>query len=245
MWREEEKDTKELIHLTNEETEGQVRWSLSEEVRTRSTPERRKGTAWGAQGPALRRSDWEAPRSREKALSVQEWELHSVGGRLTLPSNDQRIPALSDVEVVSSAPAFHGRGNQESVRLAQGMTWGRGQLKGWLAAPEAQEGLARFLVGHSRCCREGEPGCGVTTACPLHLQATLFWVYLLSMVSRQQKKPGWGRIQEKRLPWMKIQSLLRDPAFNLALQPFIISTEVSAIQVSGWNCQSRLIQTDS
>lgn len=33
---------------------------------------------------------------------------------------------------------------------------------------------------------------------------------------------------------MKIQSFLRDPAFNLALRPFSISTQISAIQVLGW-----------
>lgn len=112
---------------------------------------------WAAQGPALHLSGWEAPRSGERVLSLQEWELDIVGGRLIFPSNDQRIPDLSEVEVISSAPPFHGRGSQESVSLAQGVTCGGGQMTWWPAAPEAQEGLACFLVGcsHWRLQRRG------------------------------------------------------------------------------------------
>lgn len=162
-------------------------------------------------------------------LSVQEWELYIVGGRLIFPSNDQRIPDLSDVEVISSDPSFHGRGNQESVSLAQWMTCGCGQLKWWLAAPDPGRAYSRFTDS----CREGEPDCGVTTVHSLDLQATLSCEFICSpwFLGSKRSQDGEG-VQEKRLPWMKIQSLLRDPAFNLALKPFIISTEVSAIQVS-------------
>lgn len=162
-------------------------------------------------------------------LSVQEWELYIVGGRLIFPSNDQRIPDLSDVEVISSDPSFHGRGNQESVSLAQWMTCGCGQLKWWLAAPDPGRAYSRFTDS----CREGEPDCGVTTVHSLDLQATLCCEFICSpwFLGSKRSQDGEG-VQEKRLPWMKIQSLLRDPAFNLALKPFIISTEVSAIQVS-------------
>lgn len=162
-------------------------------------------------------------------LSLQEWELYIVGGRLIFPSNDQRIPDLSDVEVISSDPSFHGRGNQESVSLAQWMTCGCGQLKWWLAAPDPGRAYSRFTDS----CREGEPDCGVTTVHSLDLQATLCCEFICSpwFLGSKRSQDGEG-VQEKRLPWMKIQSLLRDPAFNLALKPFIISTEVSAIQVS-------------
>ena len=164
-------------------------------------------------------------------LSVQEWELYIVGGRLIFPSNDSSkiIPDLSDVEVISSAPSFHGRGNQESVSLAQRMTCGCGQLKWWLAAPDPGRAYSRFTDS----CREGEPDCGVTTMHSLDLQATLCCEFICSpwFLGSKRSQDGEG-VQEKRLPWMKIQSLLRDPAFNLALKPFIISTEVLAIQVS-------------
>ena len=164
-------------------------------------------------------------------LSVQEWELYIVGGRLIFPSNDPSkiIPDLSDVEVISSAPSFHGRGNQESVSLAQWMTCGCGQLKWWLAAPDPGRAYSRFTDS----CREGEPDCGVTTMHSLDLQATLCCEFICSpwFLGSKRSQDGEG-VQEKRLPWMKIQSLLRDPAFNLALKPFIISTEVLAIQVS-------------
>lgn len=107
---------------------------------------------------------------------------------------------------------------------------GVGSWNGDLPPLSPRRACSRF----TDCCREGEPDCGVTTVYSLDLQATLCFEFICSprFPGSKRSQDGEG-IQGKTLPWMKIQSLLRDPAFNLALKPFIISTEVSVIQVSG------------
>lgn len=185
-------------------------------------------------------------RAKKVMCVCRNKNLKSLRADCFFPSNNQRIPDLSNAIVIwcnLHLRVEETKGQTEHSLRYKAREWGLRWFLGALDFPDREVVPSNHLVTKSYEGRVDGPGFN-NIGSPLDFWASLSSGFICPTNSlASEMKLGRGRHSVGKAAVRPESAVLKGPAFVAALQPSGGGTRVLAIRMPAW-CQSRFLQSD-